>query len=204
MKNRLSYCLIAAGVWLGWGATASDAIPGQSVEDVQTWMKAHPTLRATASERLLVNRFDTPARRYTFQATIFPVGGYANASDEPAILNPEIDRSIIRTEKFTLVDMVDGVSVERLEESLRLIYGPDIYADYRRAVPVYSYPDSSPTQVLRPGRDVARGELREGEQLAYWIELTPNPDGTVHLGSISVFLREDLSGLQTFLSDNTP
>ncbi|MEO1402101.1 MAG: hypothetical protein AAFV72_12760 [Cyanobacteria bacterium J06635_1] len=201
MKKYLSYGLMVAGVWLGLG-TASHAIPGQSVDDVETWMKAHPTLRATARERLLVNRVDTPARRFSFQATVFPAGGYANTSDEPPILNADIDRSTVRTEKFTLIDMVDGVSIERLEESLRLIYGPDVYADYRRALPVYSYPASSPSSLLRPGRDLVRGELREGEDLAYWLELTPNPDGTVHIGTISVLLREDLGSLRSRLGDN--
>ncbi|NEP18168.1 MAG: hypothetical protein F6J97_14895 [Leptolyngbya sp. SIO4C1] len=196
--NSVRNGLLAAGLWLGLGATASQALPGQSVDQVAAWMKAHPTLQATANERLLVNRVDTPARRFSFQATVFPAGGFER-SDTPAILNPNRDRSTVRLEKFTLVDMVDGVSVERLEESLRLIYGPEVYSDYRRAQPIYSYPEVSSAPLLRPRRQIVRGELREGAEHAYWIELFPNADGTVYTGTISVLLKSDLGRLQSRL-----
>jgi hypothetical protein len=181
---------------LGSGA---QAIPGQSVDEAQTWMQAHPTLRATPQEYLLVRRSDNAARRFTFQASLFPPGGLSNDGTPGILIRNSNSLNLVRMERFSLVDMVNGVTLLRLEESLRVLYGPDIYADYRRSQATYTYPDSSPNQLLRPDRRAVRGELRLGEQFAYWIEFLPNSDGSVESGTIAVLLKEDLPALQTTL-----
>ncbi|MEL7505004.1 MAG: hypothetical protein AAFN18_21325 [Cyanobacteria bacterium J06554_6] len=197
MKKFLTIGAIA-GLLTSLTAPAQ-AIPGESVDEVKAWMQGHPTLRATENERLQVQRTETPARRYIFRATIFPIGGTDGNSDTPAILNRGLDRSQIRVETFMLVDTVDGVDYEDLEEALRVIYGPDLYADYRRSTSTRLYPVSSPARLLRPNRSDARGQVREGAAYGYWLELIPNPDGTVHTGSISVLLPEDIDQLQSHL-----
>jgi hypothetical protein len=207
MKKFLSYWLMASSLWISTGTLSAQALPGDTVDEVKAWMQGHPTLRATAGERLLVRRADTPSRRFTFQASIFPIGRLNNPSegDSPPILQRNrVDFSTVRNERFTLIDMINGVDLARLEESLRILYGPDVYADYRRAQATYVYPDSSPTTLLRPRRNQARGEVRDGAQFAYWVELIPNPDGTVQTGTISVLLREDLDSLQSYLQTINP
>lgn len=200
MKKLLIYGLIASGLLCTTSGVAQ-ALPGDTLEDVQGWMQGHPTLRATSGERLLVRRVDTPSRRYSFQASVFPIGGLSTGDDDtPPILRRGRGLSTIRLERFTLVDMVNGVSLENLEEALRVLYGPDVYADYRRSQSTYIYPESSPNSFIRPRADQMRGEVRDGEQYAYWVEIIPNPDGSIHNGSISVLLREDLPGLQAHLS----
>lgn len=196
MKKFLSLCAIATPLLICEGAQAT---PGQSVDEVKAWMQGHPTLRATAGERLQVQRTETPARRFTFRASVLPIGGTRNDSDTPAILNRSIDRSQVRTETFMLVDIVDGVEYTDLEEALRVLYGPDLYADYRRSSSTRLYPVSSPTRLLRPNRSAARGQVRVGDSYGYWLELIPNPDGTVHTGSITVVLPEDVDQLLAHL-----
>lgn len=175
-----------------WGTLISSAraIPGESVANVEAWIQAHPTLRPGPTERLVVNRADTPARRFTFRATIFPVAGLA--SDE---LN---SRETIRTEQIMLVNTVDGVTANQLEESLRVIYDAMLYNDFRRARVLYTYPDRGE---VTNGNTLLQGELREGDRYGYWIELTGPPDGFAYNGTITVFLKEDLSSLQSKLEN---
>jgi hypothetical protein len=195
MNKVLSACLLACGLCLG--TSPSYAIPGQSVDEAKAWMQAHPTLRASPRERLVLSRADTPSRRFTFQASVFPAGGYGS----PGILTANRNLGIIRVERFTLIDLVDGVTPERLEESLRVLYGADIYADYRRAQAVYIYPDSSPTTLLRPSRSAVRGELLEGDDFGYWFEVLPDANGVIQTGIVSILLKEDIPRLQTFLAE---
>ncbi|MEO1591498.1 MAG: hypothetical protein AAFU71_09425 [Cyanobacteria bacterium J06632_22] len=196
MRKLLALCAIATPLLM---CDLAQAAPGQSVDEVKAWMQGHPTLRATAGERLQVQRTETPARRFTFRASIFPIGGTSNDDDTPAILNRDINRSQIRTETFMLVDVVDGVEYADLEEALRVIYGPDLYADYRRSSSTRLYPVSSPSRLLRPHRSDARGQVRVGDAYGYWLELIPNPDGTVNTGSITVVLPEDVDQLLAHL-----
>ena len=39
-----------------------------------------------------------------------------------------------------IVDLINDVTEERLEESLRAIYGVDIFTDYRQAEVLLAYP----------------------------------------------------------------
>ncbi|MGB7088129.1 MAG: hypothetical protein WBD47_21410 [Phormidesmis sp.] len=180
------------GIWLGLAASA-DALPGQSVQEAEAWMQAHPTLRATPQERLSIRRNDTPARRYTFHGSIW---GPGSGTGQSLLLREEVDGpTMIRSEKFTLVDITRGVSVARLEDALRTLYGAEVYADYRRSHSLLVYSpgrsgDSDPTS-----HRASRSQLTEGELFAYLIEVIPNPDGTIHTGAVTVMLKEDVPAL---------
>ena len=146
-----------------------------------------------------MQRTETPARRFIFRASVFPIGGPGSDDSTPAILNRNIDRSQSRTETFRLVDVGDGGEYADLDEALRVIYGPDLYADYRRSASTRLYPTSSPSRLLRPNRSDARGQVRVGDAYGYWLELVPNPDGSIHTGSITVLLPDDVDQLLTHL-----
>ena len=152
-------------------------------------MDAHPTLRPNPNERLVVNRAETPARRFTFRATVIPVTG----------LSPGLElQSIIRTEETRLVDIVDGISKVHLEDAIRAIYDAAIYNDYRRAEIVYTYPAPN-FGTLTNESSWRQGELREGDRFGYWIELTVDRNGSAAVGEVSVFLKEDLPQLEAEL-----
>ncbi len=179
------------------------ALPGQTAEGVAAWIQAHPTLRPASGERLMVRKSDTPAQRFTFQALMTPPG---RAVPMP---NP----GIIQTEQITLFDMVNGVSRQRLEETLRAIYSPEIYQDYQQAQVVYQYPTQNPTQnpiqsrgSLIPNRNTPllsaiQGELRAGDRFSYWVEIVQTPSGNAYNGQISVFPREHTDKLEAELRD---
>ena len=88
------------------------------------------------------------------------------------------------------MDYDEPISISRLEDSLRAIYGPDTYADYRRAQSVYNYAAVTGT---------VQGEVLLGSTYAYWIELTPDVSGVVTTGKLNVLLPEDVNRLQTYL-----
>jgi len=186
------FATIAALVGLTQSASA---LPGQSIQEAEAWMQAHPTLRADPRERLSIRRNDTPARRYTFHGSIYGPGG---GTGESLLIRERAGELImVRSEKFTLVDITNGVSVERLEDSLRNLYGAEVFADYRRAQSVLVY---SPSRVEDRGTQRAiRAQVLEGDLYAYIFEIIPNPDGTVHTGTVSVMLKEDVPALQTAL-----
>jgi len=154
------------------------AIPGQSVQEAIAWIRANPTLQPAPGERLMVRKYDTPAKRFTFQAFLLPVGR----------LTAGATTGVIRSEEILLVDLVNGVDRDRLSESLRAIYGANIHQDYRQA------------KVIRTD---ANNELREGDFFAYRVELFPNQNGFADSGRISVFLRADLAKLQTELEQQS-
>jgi hypothetical protein len=112
------------------------AIPGQSVRDATAWINGHPTLRPEAEETLRVRKQDTAAQRFEFEASLGAPGQFAYGGR-------------IRSESIELFDVPNGVSFERLEESLRVIYGSEIYQDYAGAAIVYDYPQ--PEDPLPPG-----------------------------------------------------
>ena len=155
-------------------------------------MQGHPTLRADSREGLRVHRADVPSRRFTFQASVFPVGGFqqAGSNDVLASSSRQRDFSTVRREEFILVDYDEPVTITRLEDSLRTLYGPDTYADYRRSQSVYDYISTTGT---------IQGELRLGSTYAYWIELTPDISGVVTTGKLNVLLQEDAARLQSYL-----
>lgn len=194
MKKQIGLGLLALGVGLPYWLSGSPSygLPGYSVNETKTWMQGHPTLRADSRERLRVHRADVPSRRFTFQASVFPIGGFQQAGDSSiwSSSNRQPNLSIVRREEFTLVDYDEQVTVTRLEESLRTIYGPEIYADYRRAELIDGY-----TTAL----NAIQGEVRLGALYAYWIEITPDVNDVATIGKLNVILPEDVNRLQSYL-----
>ncbi|MFK8183402.1 MAG: hypothetical protein AB8B99_08505 [Phormidesmis sp.] len=186
---------LALSAALGGLTKSAIALPGQTMEEAEAWMQAHPTLRAAPQERLSIRRNDTPSRRYTFHASIYGPGGSGSGSLLVRQRNGEL--IMVRSEKFTLVDLINGVDLARLEDSLRNLYGAEVFADYRRAESVLVY---SPGRVEDRGTERAiRAQVLEGDLYAYIVEIIPDPDGTVHTGTVSVMLKEDVPQLRTAL-----
>lgn len=175
-------------------AGRANALPGQSTDTVQSWINANPTLRPGIGDGLLVRKVNTPAQRFSFQATILP----------PGRITTPTDRATIRSERLSFYDVVNGVTPERLKESLRVIYGLEIYQDYERARLVYLYPSPETVDLARrqnrPLLAAQQGQLLLGERFAYWLEVIKTDKGKNLNGQITVFLKEDLDKLQTELS----
>jgi hypothetical protein len=172
---------------------AANALPGQTTEDVSAWIKAHPTLRPRSGEKLLVTKSDTAAQRFIFQASVLPPGRVAFTED----------RSKIRTERLAIFDAVNGITQQRLQESLRIIYGLDIYQDFERARVAYEYPSESAINEARsaktPIREALQGQLRIGDRFAYWWEIAKPPEGKAINGQITVLLLSDVNKLESEL-----
>lgn len=181
--------------WLLFFASIANALPGQRIETVGAWINANPTLRPSIGDGLRVTRSSTPAQRFTFQASVLP----------PGRLTLVKDRSTIRSERMTFYDMINGVTLERLRESLRAIYGPTIYNDYDRAQLVYDYPVPATIDLARRQNrallEQQQGELRLGERFAYWLEITNTESGKAFNGQITVFLKEDLKKIEAEVRD---
>jgi hypothetical protein len=189
-QGQRSKLLFPLTVFLLLFPTIANALPGQRTETVAAWINANPTLRPAIGDGLRVTRSSTPAQRFTFQASVLPPG-------RVTIVN---DRSTIRSERMTFYDMINGVTVERLRESLRVIYGPTIYEDYDRAQRVYDYPVPATIDLARrqnrPLLEQQQGELRLGNRFAYWLEITNTESGKAFNGQITVFLKEDLNKIE--------
>ena len=177
---------------LGWGmalatmgllAQPGFTIPGQSIPVAESWIRNNPTLSPAPNERLSLNRTPSPGQRFSFQASLFPVAGAL----------PTNAHRVIRTERFTLVDHANDITVDRLEESLRLIYGPQIFNDYRQGTILFEYPTEMVAD--NPNLNLV-GAVRSGERFAYWYELAYSESGTAYLGRMAVFLKEDLPQLR--------
>ncbi|MEM9977016.1 MAG: hypothetical protein AAF808_05245 [Cyanobacteria bacterium P01_D01_bin.2] len=194
MKKRtgLGVITLAAGLCC-WLPVPGHALPGYSVDEVRTWMQGHPTLRADRREGLRIHRTDVPSRRFTFQASVFPVGGFRRPDDAESLSSSirNQDFSVIRREEFLLVDYDQPVTLARLEEALRTIYGPDIHADYRRAPATYGYIATETTN--------SQGEVRSGNLYTYWIELAVDTNGVATAGKLNVLLSEDTDRLESYL-----
>jgi hypothetical protein len=167
--------------------SSANALPGQTTEEVAAWIQANPTLSPQSGETLLVRKSDTPAQRFIFQATTLAPGRAA----------PPLRRSgIIRSERFELFDLVNGVTSDRLQETLRIIYGVDIYQDFQQARVVYAYPNPETVTQARnqnaPLLEALQGELRLGERFAYWIEVAQPREGKPISGRMTILLKEDL------------
>lgn len=184
---------VSLGVLLTLGNGQAQALPGQSVTDVATWIQSHPTLQPAPGESLLVRRSDSPSRRFMFEASI-TAPGRATAGDR---------KDIIRSESVTLFDTVYGVSQARMEDALAIIYGEELYQDYRQARVLFSYP--TPEMLSRadnrnqPLLRYVQGELRQGDRYAYWIETVQTPDHKPQNGQVTVLLLEDLPKLEAEL-----
>ncbi len=144
---------------------------------------------------LRVSKSSTPAQNFTFQASVL----------SPGRLTPPKDRGTIRSEHMTFYDKINGVTLDRLRESLRVIYGLTIYQDYERAKLVYDYPVPQTIDLARrqnrPLLAQQQGELRLGERFAYWLEITKTDTDKAFNGQITVFLKEDLDKLEAQLRD---
>ena len=167
----------------------AEALPGQATEEVGAWIKAHPTLKPSSGERFFIQKSDTAAQRFTFQASVLP----------PGVVGFPKDRSQIRTERLAMYDAINGMSFERLQESLRIIYGLDIYQDFQQAQSIYVYPNQSAINSARlaktPIREALRGELRVGDRYAYWMKIAKPKTGKAYTGQMTVFLKTDLDKL---------
>ncbi len=195
MKRVKLRSVLLLGIILALAGNRANALPGQVTQEVTAWINANPTLKPAIGDGLLVQRSNSPAQRLTFQATVLP----------PGKVNVSPDRVTVRTETISLFDMVNGVTRDRLQEALRVVYGLDIYQDYQRASVVYTYP--SP-QVLdqsrrenRPLLAAQQGELRLGDRYAYWVEVTKTESGKAFNGQVTVFLPEYMDKMKTELSD---
>lgn len=187
-----SFCV---GVLLTLGSGQADALPGQPVLEVANWIQTNPTLQPAPGESLLIRRTDSPSRRFTFEASI----------RSPGLIVAGDQRDIIRSETILLFDMVYGVPQQRLEESLNFIYGDAVYQDYQQAEVLYQYPTAEMvTQAAtqnRPLLSLVKGEVRQGDRFAYWVETAEVPGSRPQNGKITVFLLEDLPQVMTTLQN---
>jgi len=196
LKKSLVNCLIlpfslATGLCVGTlFDSQANALPGQSTEEVSAWIKAHPTLRPRSGEQLFVQKTDTAAQRFSFQASVLP----------PGRIEFSKDRGRIRTERIAMYDAINGMTFARLQESLRVIYGLEIYQDYDRAQVVYQYPNQSVINSARfaetPIREALKGELRVGDRYVYWVEIAQPKTGKAFTGQMTILLKTDLDKLE--------
>jgi len=190
LKKSLLQVLILPLVFLISNNSAATALPGQATEEVETWIKAHPTLSPRSGERFLVTKTDTAAQRFSFQAMV----------SAPGKVTFSKNRSQIRTERISMYDAINGMSLDRLKESLRIIYGLDIYQDYKGAQVIYEYPNQSAINAARfaktPIREGLTGELRVGDRYGYWVEVAQAKNGKAYTGQMTVFLKSDLDKLE--------
>jgi hypothetical protein len=157
----------------------------------ESWIRNNPTLKPGPNERLTINRVASPGQRFTFQASVFPVSG----------VSPGENRRQIRTERFSIVDYANPITIDRLDESLREIYGQEIFNDYRQATVLLRYPARGARPAVGDNPNlVRRGEVREGDRFAYWQEIAYDRAGTAYLGRMAVFLIDDLPALQAQLT----
>jgi len=197
---------LGAGVLISLGMPAN-ALPGQTVDEAISWIQAHPTLQPAQGETLLVRKSDTPAHRFTFAASTIAAGRVGSNQAVAARGNQ------IRVEQLSFFDRINGVSFDRLQQALYVIYGAEIYQDYQQASVVYQYPgleslegrenleestesEPSPASSSTPTTDFIQGEIRRGDRYGYWLETAPTAHGTAYNGQISIFLIEDLEQLQ--------
>lgn len=196
LNKSLLNCLILPFSLVPWlcvgmlGNSQAHALPGQSTEEVTTWIKAHPTLRPSSGEKLFVQKSDTAAQRFTFQASVLSPGKVVFTKD----------RGRIRSERIAMYDAINGMTLERLQESLRVIYGLDIHQDFKNAQVVYDYPNQSAINSARlaktPIREALRGELRVGDRYAYWVEIAQPRGGKAFTGQMTILLKTDLDKLE--------
>jgi hypothetical protein len=190
MKKSKLGSFLFIGMVLGLTANPAQALPGQTVETVAAWIAAHPTLEPGIGDGLVVTKQNTAAQRFKFEASVLPPGQIAFPTN----------RRLIQSEQISFYDMINGVTPERLTESLRVIYGPAIYQDYQRANLIYAYPTPATIDLARrqnrPMLIARQGELLLGDRFAYWLEVTRTENGKPINGRITVFLPEDLDKLE--------
>ena len=173
------------------GIPIAQALPGQSTNEVLQWMRTNPGLRPAPGETFVVRRTSSPAQRLTFEVSMLA----------PGRINSTRVSGKVRTETLTIFDKLYGVTEARLEESLRSIYGATVHRDFQTATVLYSYPtDEAVQKAIKANQPIAaalKGELRRGQNFAYWVEVTRNPDGLNYGGKVMVFLQEDLPKIES-------
>ncbi len=189
MNRVIRIGALGLGVALALFVGKAQALPGQTPDEAEAWIQANPTLRPVYGEKLLIKRSATPAQRFIFHSTLLQVGRVLSGPTG----------GVIRTEEISLFDMLNGITRYRLQESLRSVYGVNVYSDYTRAPIVYSYPDRSRlNQAVNQNAPLfaaIQGEVREGDRYAYWLEIVRRPDGYAYTGRATVFLKDDLPKL---------
>jgi hypothetical protein len=187
--QRLTAVPALLGLLLGFSAPAQ-ALPGQTVAEVTSWMKSNPTIRPTKNERLIVHKSDSAAQRFTFESSLYAPGGFDASTRDGRI----------RSEGLKLFDMQNGVTKARLEESLRAIYGLDITQDFDRAQSIYTYPTAATVRAgesqSKPVLGALQGEIRKGARYAYWVEVAGNAANKANSGRITVFQHRDIDKLE--------
>lgn len=121
---------ILLSMFLGWGESAAIALPGQSVSQVQEWIRTHPLLLPADSETLRVQKNETAARWFTFEASVLPPGRAQLTGME----------QVIRSEELAFFDVVTGISRDRLIEIFQAIYDDELFQDFERSRLFYTYP----------------------------------------------------------------
>jgi hypothetical protein len=184
---------LGLGFFLLFSTTSAQALPGQSTDEVASWMQANSTVRPNRGEKFLVRKNDSAAQSFSFQASLL----------SPGRIKAIPNAGIIRSEVLSLFDVRNGVTMNRLQESLRVIYGSEVSQDYDRATVVYTYPTNKTIQHevsdAKPQKSALQGELRRGDLYAYWLEVAQTPEGRANSGRLTVFLREDVDKLETEL-----
>ena len=182
--------LLGSGLLLLSGANPARALPGQTTKEVAAWMQSNPTLRPSRGEKFLVTKSSTAAQRFTFEASLL----------SPGRIRQSPNAGIIRSERLMLFDMQNGVTQERLKESLRAIYGLEVSQDFDRAQVVYAYPSEVTIQQAiaqnNPLLASLQGELRRGSRYAYWLEIAQTSEGLAYAGRITLLLRNDVDLLE--------
>ena len=178
------------GVIFSCLTNSAQALPGQSTDEATAWINANPTLRPNLGEGLVVKKSETPAHRFQFQASVLP----------PGRIGLPRNRTMIRSEQLSFYDMVNGVTVDRLSESLRNIYGVSVYQDFQQADVIYQYP--TPEMIRRarqqnlPLLEARKGQLLLGNNYAYWMEVVETDNGVAFSGHMTIFLQEDLEKIE--------
>lgn len=192
--KTLGWSFLSLGILIAFAAGRANALPGQTTEEVAAWIQANPTLQPVSGETLLVRKSDSPAQRFLFQASTLEPGRISLS------LGPV---GIVRTERFEMFDLANGVTANRLQETLRIIYGFDIYQDFQQARVVYAYPDPATVNLARsqnaPLLEALQGELRLGSRYAYWLEVAQPREGIPIIGRMTILLREDLEKIEAEL-----
>lgn len=192
LKKLPFFLLLPVALFL---PSAANALPGDTVDQVKAWIAGNPTLRPGIGDGLVVRKSDTAAQQFTFQATVLSPGRVEFTGD----------RTIIRTETFSFFDVINGVTANRLAESLRTLYGADIYQDFANAQVIYDYPSPQTVELARrqnrPLLAAQQGQLRQGARYAYWVEVVQTNTGKAFNGKMTIFLKEDLNKLETELRD---
>ena len=184
---------IAGGLML---AAPAQAIPGQTTDEAAVWMQSNSTVRPSANETFLVRRVNTAAQQLTFNASVLPPG---------KLIRLIPGGRIIRSETLSLFDMRNGVTLNRLRESVRSIYGLDIAQDFAQSTIVKTYPAEARVQEAVATQNaqlvMQQGELRQGERFAYWLEVAQTDQGRAYSGQLTVFLLDDLEKLRSELAN---